>query len=653
MQSKNIWKFKPVVIAVLFMMFALSFLSLLWDFRIFICELSASLIIFVIALIRYKNLQSDLNSMLNNMAKTLSPIDRKSLLIFPLPATIVQKNGEVLWYNAKFRESVLSKKDIIGLLINDFAPTLSLSMFDSSCGRADLTAFHHKYSVYGSLSSEGTYVLYWVDDTELKNTSQEYQESKPAVCVIMIDNYDDLLQNAKEGEKSVIIGAVEKTIINWVSTTTGLLRRSDRDKYFLVLEERHLRNIIENRFDILDKIREIVSSDKMPATLSIGVGRGGANLAENEEMSRQALDMALGRGGDQASIKTRSGFEFYGGTLKAVEKRTKVKTRIIASALSELIEGSDNVLIMGHKNSDLDVIGASISLYKAILSRGKDSKIIINRKNSLAGSFISKLETQGYQQAFIEPEDTGAYIFRNTLLIVLDTHRPSMVEYSEILKVVKTIVVIDHHRKMVDFIDNAVIFHHEPFASSTCEMVSELIQYIADNVVTSVEANAMLAGITLDTRNFTVRTGVRTFEAAAYLRRKGADTATVRLLFSGSIEGFNKRSKIVSSAETYRGCAIAIYKGEYDENMRIIAPQAADELLTINGISASFVIFPTPDSMSISARSMGKLNVQLVMEHLGGGGHQTMAGVQLVGVTMEQARQKTIDAIDKYYGDNK
>jgi c-di-AMP phosphodiesterase-like protein len=653
MQSKNIWKFSPVIISVLCMMFVFCFLSLRWDFRIFICEFTASLIIFVIVILRYKKMQSDINSLLNVIAKTLSPIDRKSLSAFPIPTTIVQKNGEVLWYNAKFRESVLSKKDMFGLLLEDIAPALNLTMFDTSCGKADLSIFNRKYSVYGSLSNDGFYVLYWIDDTDLKNISHEYQESKPAVCVIMIDNYDDLLQNAKEGEKSLIIGAVEKTITNWVSTTTGLLRRSDRDKYFFILEDRHLRNIIENRFDILDKIREIVSSDKMPATLSIGVGRGGTTLAENEEMSRQALDMALGRGGDQASIKTRGGFEFYGGTLKAVEKRTKVKTRIIASALTELIEGSDNVLIMGHRNSDLDVIGASIALYKAILSRGKDAKIIINRKNSLAQSFISKLETQGYQQAFIEPEDTGTYMFHSTLLIVLDTHRPSMVEYPEILKTVKTIVVIDHHRKMVDFIDNAVIFHHEPFASSTCEMISELMQYIADNVVTSVEANAMLAGITLDTRNFTVRTGVRTFEAAAYLRRKGADTATVRLLFSGSMDGFNKRSKIVSSAETYRGCAISIYKGDYDENMRIIAPQAADELLTINGISASFVLFPTTDSVSISARSMGKLNVQLVMEHLGGGGHQTMAGVQLVGATMEQARQKTIDAIDKYYGDNK
>jgi c-di-AMP phosphodiesterase-like protein len=653
MPGKNLWKFKPVIIAILSLLIALTFLSLLWDIQIFICEFSATFIIIIIAFIRFKKLQTDLNSLLKKMSQTLSPNVREALSIFPLPTVLVQKNNEVLWYNGKFRESVLSKRDIFGLSLKDFAPSLDLTSFENTGGKADITAFNRKYSVYGSKAHDGLFALYWVDDTELKNTSQEYQDSRPCVCVLMIDNYDDLLQNAKEGEKSVIIGAVEKTIMNWVSKTTGFLRRSDRDKYFLVIEERHLRKIIENRFDILDSIREIVSGDRMPATLSIGVGRGGATFAENEEMSRQALDMALGRGGDQAAIRTRGGFEFYGGTLKAVEKRTKVKTRIIASALTELIESSDNVLIMGHKNSDLDVVGASVALYKAILARGKDAKVIINRKSSLAQVLISKLETQGYQQAFIEPEDADTFILRNTLLVVLDTHRPSMVEYPELIKAIKTVVVIDHHRKMVDFIDNAVIFHHEPFASSTCEMVSELIQYIADNVVTSIEANAMLAGITLDTRNFTVRTGVRTFEAAAYLRRKGADTATVRLLFSGSIEGFNKRSKIVSDAESYRGCAISIYKGEYEENMRIIAPQAADELLTINGISASFVIYSTPESISISARSMGKLNVQLVMEQLGGGGHQTMAGVQLSGIVLEQARQKIIEAIDKYFDDNK
>jgi c-di-AMP phosphodiesterase-like protein len=653
MPGKYFWKFRPVVIAMSCVLVALALLSLLWNVKIFICEMSAVLLVLVIAFIRFKQLQIDVHSLIKRMSHTLSPSDKEALSIFPLPVVIAKRNNEILWYNGKFRESVLSKKDVIGLSIKDIAPSLDLTAFENTSGKTNITAFNRKYSVYGSVDRDGLYILYWIDDTELKNTAQEYQESRPCVCVILIDNYDDLLQNAKEGEKSVIIGAVEKVIMEWVSKTTGFLRRSDRDKYFFVIEERHLRKIIENRFDILDNVREIVSGDRMPATLSIGVGRGGSSFAECEEMSRQALDMALGRGGDQAAIKSRGGFEFYGGTLKAVEKRTKVKTRIIASALAELIEGSDNVLIMGHKNSDLDVVGASAALYKAIGSRGKEAKIVLNRKSSLAQVLISKLETQGYQQAFIEPEDAGSFILRKTLLIVIDTHRPNMVEYPDLLKIIKTIVVIDHHRKMVDFIDNAVIFHHEPFASSTCEMVSELIQYVADNVVTSVEANAMLAGITLDTRNFTVRTGVRTFEAAAYLRRKGADTATVRLFFSGSIEGFNKRSKIVTDAETYRGCAISIYKGEYDENMRIIAPQAADELLTINGISASFVIFSTTESISISARSMGKLNVQLVMEQLGGGGHQTMAGAQLSDMTLEQVRQKTIEAIDKYFDDNR
>ncbi|MDR3553098.1 MAG: DHH family phosphoesterase [Clostridia bacterium] len=653
MPGKGLWKFRPVIFASLSVCFVFSLVSFFWNRWVFGFELAASVIVLAAAIFRYRALQHDIHSLLLKVSQSLDAADKEALVSFPLPALITAKSGEVLWYNDRFRDSVLDGGDAFGARVHEFAPGLELSSFDTAGTKADISVRGRKYSIYGNRTHKDLYLLYWVDNTELKNTADEYLLSRPAVGIIMIDNYDELMQNAKEGEKSVITGLVEKEIMNWAGNTTGFLRRLDRDRYILVFEERHLRRIIEARFDILDSVRLIVTNDRMPATLSIGVGRGGQSFSELEEMARQALDMALGRGGDQAAVKSRGGFEFYGGTSKAVEKRTKVKTRIIASALSELIDGSDNVLIMGHRSSDLDVVGASASLYKAVLARGRDAKIVLNRRTSLAGALLSQLETQGYQNAFIGLEEALPLVTRRTLLIIVDTHRQSLVEFPELYRAVRTVVVIDHHRKMVDFIDNAVIFYHEPFSSSASELVAELMQYIADQVVSPTEANALLAGITLDTRNFTVRTGVRTFEAAAYLRRKGADTANVRLLFAGSMNNFIKRSALVTSAEIYKDCAICATDEDETGDMRVVAPQAADELLSITGVNASFVLYPIENTCAVSARSMGRVNVQLIMESLGGGGHQTMAGAQLKDVPISEARARLYTAIDKYLEVNK
>ncbi|MFO7161226.1 MAG: DHH family phosphoesterase, partial [[Clostridium] cellulosi] len=306
-----------------------------------------------------------------------------------------------------------------------------------------------------------------------------------------------------------------------------------------------------------------------------------------------------------------------------------------------------------HKATDLDFVGAAAGLYKAIMSRGCSARIVLSKRDSLAKGLINQLEKEGYSEAFIEPEESLFLVTPKTLLIVADTHRKGFVEYPELYKVAKTIAVIDHHRKMVDFIDNAVLFYHEPYASSASEMVTELVQYIADKSITVTEATALLAGITLDTRNFSVRTGVRTFEAAAYLRRKGADTAKVKELFSGSMEDYVTRARLVASANIYKGCAIVLGKSEVHKNLRLIAPQAADELLQIAGVKASFVLYAVDGGIYISARSMGKVNVQLVMEKLGGGGHMTMAGAQLKNTDLEGAEEKLIDAIDKYFEENK
>lgn len=660
MKNKQLWQSRRVLYLGIGVLVLLPIISLFWDYRIAAAEFAAVLVTIVLIFYRLHKFKLDVRQLMQETVRNLALTDKQALEAFPLPVAVINDSCEIIWYNNLFRTDVLRCQDCYGTQLktimadipDDFIKRL-LRGVDIASVTDDKVKTAKKYTVYGSKRKDGCYQLYFIDNTELKNTATEYMLSRPVVAIIMIDSYDELMQNAKEGERAEIVSMIEKLLTAWVSQTTGFLRQTDRNKYLFVFEERHYQKFIETRFDILDKVRQISIGDYMAATLSIGVGRGGATLAENEDMARQALDMALGRGGDQAAVKTSAGYEFYGGVSKVVEKRTKVKTRIIASALSELIDGSDNVLIMGHKATDLDFVGAAAGLYKAIMSRGCSARIVLSKRDSLAKGLINQLEKEGYSEAFIEPEESLFLVTPKTLLIVADTHRKGFVEYPELYKVAKTIAVIDHHRKMVDFIDNAVLFYHEPYASSASEMVTELVQYIADKSITVTEATALLAGITLDTRNFSVRTGVRTFEAAAYLRRKGADTAKVKELFSGSMEDYVTRARLVASANIYKGCAIVLGKSEVHKNLRLIAPQAADELLQIAGVKASFVLYAVDGGIYISARSMGKVNVQLVMEKLGGGGHMTMAGAQLKNTDLEGAEEKLIDAIDKYFEENK
>lgn len=654
MQKKQLWHFEPILYLGIGVLVIICLISFFWNVKVALAELAAAAAVIILVVVKSRSCRHNMRQIIAESVRTLSPSDIYEFETFPLPVCVASASGEIIWYNGLFKARVLSGKDSFGVMLRtvvkglgkDFIKKIAdgIDVADASGGR--------KFTVFGSQRHDGNFQLYFIDNTSLKNTAAEYNESRPVVIIAMIDNYDELMQNAREGEKSEVVSAVEKLLTGWVAQTTGFMRHSDRDKYMFVCEERHFKKIEASRFEILDKIRQIVVGEFMSATLSIGAGRGGATLSENEEMARQALDMSLGRGGDQAAVKSPNGYAFYGGVSKVVEKRTKVKTRIIASALAELIDGSDNVLIMGHKNTDLDFVGAAAALYKAVISRGCDARIVLSRRESLAKTLISQLDGEGYKEAFVEPDESLFLVMPKTLLLVVDTHRKGFVEYPELYKVVKTVAVIDHHRKMVDFIDNAVIFYHEPYASSSSEMVTELVQYIADKSMSATEASALLAGITLDTRNFSVRTGVRTFEAAAYLKRKGADITRVRNLFSGSMEDYKRRARLVASAVIYRGCAIAVSGEDIGESIRFIAPQAADELLTISNVSASFVVYAQGSGAAVSARSAGTVNVQLVMEKLGGGGHLNMAGAQLDNISVDGAVDKIKDAINAYYQEN-
>ena len=411
-----------------------------------------------------------------------------------------------------------------------------------------------------------------------------------------------------------------------------------------------MRSIVEERFTILDTVRKINANGRMPATLSIGVGRDAQSLLQAEKFASQALDMALGRGGDQAAVKNKNGYEFYGGVSKGIEKRTKVKTRIVAAALMELLDSCSNVLIMGHRFADLDCLGSAVGLYHPIQQMGKPVKIILNSRANMVKQLHARLLEQGFDTAFVEPEAALEYVQPDTLLIIVDVHTPHFIEAPEVYKNCKTVVVIDHHRKMVDYIDNAVIFHHEPYASSASEMVAELVQYFGDKYKpSSAAAEAMLAGMMLDTKNFIQRTGVRTFEAAAYLRKMGADTVEVKRLFATSMEAYQERCKVVAAAKVYRHCAVCGVSEKIDE-IKMVSAQAADELLGIEDVDASFVFYyESSDVVAYSARSMGRINVQIIMEKLGGGGHLTMAGAQTKGIDLEEGARRLKQAIDEYY----
>ncbi|MBO4339013.1 MAG: DHH family phosphoesterase [Clostridia bacterium] len=586
---------------------------------------------------------------------SLDPSGRDLLDSFPLPVLVSDENGVIVWYNSRFSDEVMGKDIVIeDTTIDQFTSGIGIETIKKNT-RLNVEYNGKKYTLFQNPVERrdgDLYVLYFDEDTELKNIKIEYDLAHPAVMLISVDSIDDLYNSYSDSELAEITSGVEKLIEAWFKQFSGFLRRIGNGRFIAVIEERNMKKIIEGRFDILEQVRNYSYNDRIVGvTLSIGVGRTG-NIEECENDARQAIDMALGRGGDQAVIRTDTGFDFFGGVSNGLEKRTKVRTRVVSKAIVELVNNYKKVYIMGHRFSDLDAIGAAIGLHKILTSLGVDTKIVVNKKTSLASSLIEMASRKGYEDAFIEPSKAENDIDERSVLFVVDTHRPDYVESPELYKKAKNVVVIDHHRKTVDYIQNAVIFYHEPHASSACEMVAELAQYISKKpVIGQFEANAMLSGITLDTKNFVLRTGVRTFEAAAYLRGRGADTVEVKQFFSSSIETNKQKNEIVSRATTYKSSAISYVEDNSIKELRIVASQAADEMLYISDINASYVLFRQDGRINISARSMGKVNVQLVMEKLGGGGHQTMAACQLECDDYEQAVALLKEAID-YYDNN-
>ncbi|MEG2174778.1 MAG: DHH family phosphoesterase [Oscillospiraceae bacterium] len=648
--------YKPMLAIIVTALVALCTVAYLFNVRAFYIAVFVSGIALAALILILIRSGRDIDRFVTQVGEAIGAMQADTLLRFPMPVLVTDVAGQILWYNELFKQKVLQSREKGDVWYG--RPILErMKGLDTTRSVQNLTCEGRDYSVFRAESSHQDHPVvtyYLVDDGDLKRDAVQYHLSRPSILMIMIDSLEELLQNARENERSNLISQIEYRIEKFASDHDGIVIKTERDRFVLLIEERHMPGIVEKRFELLDEVRELSAGDKLPVTLSIGVSRNIESYPEGEQAARQALDMAQGRGGDQAALKTQAGYDFFGGLSKGIEKRTKVKTRIVATALAELIESSRNVVIMGHKYADLDCLGATVGLMKAIRQMGKPCTVAISRTRNLVPSLIERLEQHGYADSFLEPSEVQGIVGAETLLIIVDTHLVHVVESSDLYQACKNnVVVIDHHRRMVGYIDNAVIFYHEPFASSASEMVTELVQYFGEkNHIGRMEAEALLAGIMLDTKNFTIRTGVRTFEAAAYLRRQGADTVEVRKMFSSTMESYQRRARVVSSAEVYHRCAIACTATTADD-IKLVAPQAADELLNISGVDASFVLYEYDGGISISARSMGKFNVQVIMEALGGGGHQTMAATQMPEISMEDARQKLLDAIEEYNHNNK
>ena len=571
-----------------------------------------------------------------------------SLASLSQPAALLS-GDTVVWYNLPFRDRVLAGGDQLAGRVNKMLPGLDMAQCAGPDGQV-LACVSGTWRIHASTvkgEGEKVSILILNDETALRRVELEYKASRPGYMIFSVDGYDDVFSDMLDSESARLLERINRTIEAMIARGTGFLRRVANGRYIAVVEERQLEQFAQQGYDVLDKIRALEPSINL--SISIGIGRRAPTLHEAQEMAVQALDMAQGRGGDQAAEMTPDGFTFYGGVSHGVEKRSKVRSRIVAEALVGLIKAADHVVIMGHRMSDLDAIGSAEGMLRICKVCDVPAVIAVKREATLASSLINAIEDAGQEGDFIDPRSALSIISKETLCIVVDTYQVGQVECKEILEKCGKIAVIDHHRKGVGYIENAVLVCHEPYASSASELVTELLQYVGtrDDKPTRIEAEGLLAGIMLDTRNFSLHTGVRTFEAAAALRRYGAETERAWALFDVSLPEYNAKASLVAKAQMYKGCAVVL-SGELPAEAQVAVPQAANDLLSIEGVQASFVAVQAGSMVKISARSMGQVNVQVIMESMGGGGHQTMAATVLKHTTMEQAHAHLCAAIDAY-----
>ena len=582
---------------------------------------------------------------------------KQTLIDFPLPLCILNNTGNLTWYNGKFSKLV-KQNDMIEKPIDEVVPSIMLDNFTKSDTTNMQThtqignkIFDIKYNIIENENHEKSFALYFFDVTEFNELKTAYEMVKPVIINLQVDSFDEVLDSASEDVRPIIEAEVERTIKLWANKHSGAFRKITKDKYLAFMDEKALRDLEADKFSILDEIRKIDHGNSLPLTLSIGAASMASDLSSTYKNSITSLDLALGRGGDQAVIRRDERSIFYGGRSKAVEKKTRVKARIIAHALRDLINESESVIIMGHHNPDLDSIGSAIGMYGICKMLSKKAHIVLDHPNSSIDVLYDRLKANdNFKNMFMAKEEALRVMTPSTLLIVVDTHRPSFTEHPALLDISERIVLIDHHRRGVEFIDKAVLVYHETYASSASEMVTELIQYVKDRpYIDTLIAESLLSGITLDTKNFTFKTGVRTFEAAAFLRKFGADTIAVKQLFQGDLDSFLVKAEGIKNAKILGGSIAITSCPENLENPSLIAAQIADELLNIRGVKASFTVAKRSDGLVfISARSLSDVNVHMLMEKLGGGGHIDTAGAQLKDVSTEEAVEKVEELIMEF-----
>ena len=598
---------------------------------------------------------------IDSVTGSVDTASKSTLINSPLPTLVFRPDtGEIIWSNESFLQLAGVREHLFEMRLSEAVPDFQvqwlLSGKQESPERVELN--NHRFRVYGSLvrsrNRTGVQSLvattYWVETTEADHLREVYEASRPVAAILMLDNYEDLMKACEDTQRSAVLAQIDEKLQTWANAGQGILLKTDRNHYLFLFEEQYFQHFVDEKFSILDTVRAIRVAENIHPTLSIGIGKDSPSIPELYKNAKLSLEMALSRGGDQAVVRNQVDFAFYGGRTKATEKRTKVKSRVMANAFRELIADAGEVYIMGHSFADMDAVGAAAGICCTARKRGKQARIVIDREHTAAETLIARLDAlPEYSGVFLTPAEAFLQMRADTLLVVVDTNRPDMVENPQLLESCNRVAVIDHHRRAATYIENAAFNFHEPYASSASELVTELLQYLVEPTdLLREEAGALLAGIVLDTKHFTQRTGGRTFEAAAFLRRSGADTAEVQRLFQGDLKDMVTKYDIIRRAEMYRS-NIAVSVVEEPGVDRVAAAQAADDLLTLKGVQASFVVYAAEGAVLMSARSLGEINVQVILEALGGGGNSTTAGARIEDTDPESVRQQLIGVLDAYF----
>ena len=645
----------------LYFVFLLLFAAVSALFSVAVAVIEAAVVAVLYLYFRRSNAQrqKEIIKYIESVTCNMDTATKDTMVNAPLPMVIFRpENDEVIWSNDRFLQLTGEREHLFDTKITAAVPDFSsrwLMEGKTECP-TEVRLGERRFLVFGHLvrtEDQGgrgyLATTYWVDVTDFAQVRDIYYSTRPVVGILTVDNYEELMKGATDSARSAMRSGIDERLAQWVAPAQGLFCRYERDRYLFVFEERFLAQFQEGKFSILETVREVVSPSGIQATLSIGIGKDADTLAELFQYAALSVEMALSRGGDQVVVKNKFNFEFYGGRTKELEKRTKVKSRVMANALGELMADASRVFVMGHKYPDMDCIGAAAGVCAMARKKGAPVHIIKEAGQNPASEMSERLGAlPEYKDVFLSQQDAILLADANCLLVVVDTNRPEQVVSQDLLEAVHKVAVIDHHRRASAYIADAALNFHEPYASSASELVTELLQYLLEPAdLFKTEAEALLAGMVLDTKQFTMRTGSRTFEAAAFLRRSGADTGDVKKLFQNDLEGTIAKYDIIQNAKMYHE-GIAVAKVDHTVG-RITAAQAADELLNISGIDTSFVLFPDQEGRVIlSARSMGDVNVQVVLEKLGGGGNAATAGAQVPGKGVDEVNDMLLQAIDAY-----